>query len=355
MTWPYSSSDCQCVTGIEKFIDPRPYLPQYESPDSNEIELPVWEQNRQAAEKKRQEELAAQSAQTTAEISPERILKLVVQRTILTNQEYVKLLAHQINSFYVQLDSLDEAWRNRDVSIIFQHAASGRQAMVPVIKLGKPVPIPADILLPGLVKCSAIAVARTGDYSVITTEALDLRVYDTGIRPIDWPKLKSYDVYFLYQTMVKNLQADFDELSKSTPTVYATEIPVKIHDTTKNEDIPDIEIPWKFSVTELNVVGAEVVMEIEGLDPESGYTLSFKFPYSDVVDDLDYSSVVKKYADCIIANDSVSGSALQEAESVDISTVHIDLSAYPTVNIEIPEGLNVDTVKLKFDEVKLDR
>lgn len=118
MTWPYSSSDCQCVTGIEKFIDPRPYLPQYESPDSNEIELPVWEQNRQAAEKKRQEELAAQSAQTTAEISPERILKLVVQRTILTNQEYVKLLAHQINSFYVQLDSLDEAWRNRDVSII---------------------------------------------------------------------------------------------------------------------------------------------------------------------------------------------------------------------------------------------
>ena len=64
---------------------------------------------------------------------------------------------------------------------------------------------------------------------------------------------------------------------------------------------------------------------------------------------------MKKYADCIIANDSVSGGALQETESVDIDTVHIDLSAYPTVNIEIPEGLNVDTVKLKFDEVKLDR
>lgn len=355
MSWPYSSSDCHCVTGIEKFIDPRPYLPQYESPDSNEIELPIWEQNRQAAEQKLQNEIAQQCACEDPCISPQRILKLVVQRNILTNQEYVKLLAHQVNSFYVQLDSLDTTWRNRDVSLIFQHTASGRQAMVPIIKLGKPVPIPNDILLPGLVKVTAIAVARTGDYSVISTEALDLRVYDTGIKPIDWPKLKSYDVYFLYQAMVKNLQCDVEEISKSVPTVYATEVEVKIHNDTEDTDVPSIMIPWKFDVTTLQVTGAETIMEIEGLDPEAGYTFEITFPYRSVVKKLNFQPITKKYADYVVANNSDTGEAVADAEAIDVSTVNIDYSAYPKVTVQVPQGLNVDTVKFKFDEVKIDR
>lgn len=360
MSWPYSSSDCHCVTGIEKFIDPRPYLPQYESPDSNEIELPVWEQNRQAAEKRRLEELQAQSTTadstatttTTTTLSPQRVLKLVAHKTILTNQEYVKLVAHQVDSFYVQLNSVDDTWKNRDVSLLFQHTASGRQALVPILELGKSVPIPSDILLPGLVTVAAIAVVRTGDYSVVTTESLNLRVYDAGIRPIDWPKLKSYDVYFLYQTTVKNLQGEIKDFIGAVPKTYEVDVTINI---SSEDTVQSMTVPWKLRVTSNQVVGAEIRMEMVDLRPESEYAIDFTLPFDEVVKDLDFKPIIDSHAEYIVANDSVTGEAITGENAVAVNTVNIDYSAYPKISIKIPKDIDIDTVKVKFDEVIIDR
>lgn len=361
MSWPYSSSDCHCVTGIEKFIDPRPYLPQYESPDSNEIELPVWEQNRQAAEKRRLEELQTQSnvensttttTTSTTTLSPQRVLKLVAYETRLTNQEYVKLVARQVNSFYVQLNSVDDTWRNRDVSLLFQHPASGRQSLVPILELGKSVPIPSDILLPGLVTVAAIAVARTGDYSVVTTESLNLRVYDAGIRPIDWPKLKSYDVYFLYQTTVKNLQGEIKDFIGAVPKTYEADVTINVR---SEDNVRSMTVPWKLRVTSNQVVGAEICMEIVDLRPESEYVIDFILPFDRVVKDLDFKPVIDSHTEYIVANDSVTGEAITGEKAVAVNTVNIDYSAYPKISIKIPKDTDIDAVKVKFNEVTIDR
>ena len=96
---------------------------------------------------------------------------------------------------------------------------------MPVLKLDSLVTIPAEVLRPGTLNIALTGIKLTGEYQVVTTEAMTYKVYDAGIKPIKWPKMKDYDVYLNYQRLAKNLIAEVDSIKKDN-VVYSDNIAV---------------------------------------------------------------------------------------------------------------------------------
>lgn len=213
----FPNSDCECVQGIEYFIDPRHYTPWEENGGIAHIELPWWYRKQiEAVNKRVQEEVdAANEAAKTETSASQRTIALIVKGASLINHGFVHLVAHQIKSFWVSLETLDEDWLKCDVSLQFTHVESGGSALVPILGTGPQfkVAIPSEVLLPGTLLITAIGTVKLGDYQVLSTESLKLRVYDPVIPPIKWPTLKSYDVYFEYQRMMKSILAEVEFLT----------------------------------------------------------------------------------------------------------------------------------------------
>lgn len=213
----FPNSDCECVQGIEYFIDPRHYTPWEENGGIAHIELPWWYRNQiEAVNKRVQEEVdAANEAAKTETSASQRTITLVVKGTSLINHGFIHLVAHQIKSFWVSLETLDEDWLKCDISLQFTHVESGGSVLVPLLGMGPQfkVAIPSTVLLPGTLLITAIGTVKLGDYQVLSTESLKLRVYDPVIPPIKWPNLKSYDVYFEYQRMMKSILAEVEFLT----------------------------------------------------------------------------------------------------------------------------------------------
>lgn len=213
----FPNSDCECVQGIEYFIDPRHYTPWEENGGIAHIELPWWYRNQiEAVNKRIQEEAkASEEAAQTETSTSQRTITLIVKGTSLINHGFIHLVAHQIKSFWVSLETLDEDWLKCDISLQFTHVESGGSALVPILGTGTQfkVAIPSEVLLPGTLLITAIGTVKLGDYQVLSTESLKLRVYDPVIPPIKWPTLKSYDVYFEYQRMMKSILAEVEFLT----------------------------------------------------------------------------------------------------------------------------------------------
>lgn len=213
----FPNSDCECVQGIEYFIDPRHYTPWEENGGIAHIELPWWYRNQiEAVNKRVQEEVDAANEKAKTETSTsQRTITLVVKGTSLINHGFIHLVAHQIKSFWVSLETLDEDWLKCDISLQFTHVESGSSVLVPLLGIGPQfkITIPSTVLLPGTLLITAIGTVKLGDYQVLSTESLKLRVYDPVIPPIKWPNLKSYDVYFEYQRMMKSILAEVEFLT----------------------------------------------------------------------------------------------------------------------------------------------
>lgn len=213
----FPNSDCECVQGIEYFIDPRHYTPWEENGGIAHIELPWWYRKQiEAVNKRVQEEVDAVNEKAKTETSTsQRTITLIVKGTSLINHGFIHLVAHQIKSFWVSLETLDEDWLKCDISLQFTHVESGGSALVPMLGTGTQfkVAIPSEVLLPGTLLITAIGTVKLGDYQVLSTESLKLRVYDPVIPPIKWPNLKSYDVYFEYQRMMKSILAELEFLT----------------------------------------------------------------------------------------------------------------------------------------------
>lgn len=218
----FPNSDCECVQGIEYFIDPRHYTPWEENGGIAHIELPWWERRQVEAVNKRIQEEAEEEAkkQDTETSASQRTVTMLIKGTTIINQGFIHLVAHQIKSFWISVETRDEDWLKCDISLNFKHVESGNTAIVPVLGTGEKfkIAVPAEVLVPGHVLISAIGTVKLGDYQVLSTEALKVRVYDPVITPVKWPTLKSYDVYFEYQRMMKSILDDIEFYSKETVT-----------------------------------------------------------------------------------------------------------------------------------------
>lgn len=218
-------NECACVQGVEVYLDPRMYMPQWETPDTGAIEDSAIEW------KRKQEEKAYAAAQqekldnTNVAIAPERVAEFVVQRNVLVPTGFTHFVAYQIQSMYIRIKTLDEYWLGSEISAIFTHKESDISRIVPVLKLDSLVTIPAEVLQPGTLNITLTGIRLTGEYQVVTTEAMTYKVYDAGIKPIKWPKMKDYEVYLNYQRLAKNLIAEVDSIKKDN-VVYSDNIAV---------------------------------------------------------------------------------------------------------------------------------
>lgn len=207
-------SDCSCVSGIEHFLDPRMYLPQWDG-KGDDFQLNIHDKKLREAEVEYVQKAAEENEKTNVEISPERVAEFVVQRNVLVPTGFTHFVAYQIESMYVRIKSLDTFWRNCNISLIFTHNESDNSVTVPVLALDSLVTIPASVLKPGTLKIAVMGVNPYGAYNVVTTEALEYRVYDAGITPISWPAMKDYDIYLNYQSLAKNLLNEVAALRKN--------------------------------------------------------------------------------------------------------------------------------------------
>lgn len=342
--------NCECVQGIEYFIDPRLYTPIGEGQDLNLVDIPAWDEKLI----KQEEEAAALAAATEKEcnvlVDPDRMIRLVVQRNVLVNQGFVHLVAYQIKSFYVQLNSLDKAWRNADVSLVFSNKQAGESVTVPVLELGKPVIIPASVLVPGELSIVAIAVTKVGDYSVITTDAITYQVYDPHIAPIAWPKLKDYDLYFYYQSLAKKLLAEVKELRDKTPVHLVSALPVAVKNTTTGEegtsyldyrvDFDDFAVDYKFGT-----------LRVELPDPEAAYEVSFTIPNAEIgVNNISGDEYIKVAKQLEGASYRIEGD--ENHEPTDIT---FDMSKLPIIKFSITANSGISELQLSVADIEFRR
>lgn len=218
-------NECACVQGVEVFLDPRIYMPQWETPDTGAIEDSAIEWQRKREEKAYAEEQQEKIDNTNVVVNAERVAEFVVQRNVLVPTGFTHFVAYQIQSMYIRIKTLDEYWLNSEISAIFTHKESNTSRTVPVLKLDSLVTIPAEVLRPGTLNIALTGIKLTGEYQVVTTEAMTYKVYDAGIKPIKWPKMKDYDVYLNYQRLAKNLIAEVDSIKKDN-VVYSDNIAV---------------------------------------------------------------------------------------------------------------------------------
>lgn len=206
--------NCECVQGIEHFIDPRLYIPKSEYTSPETLSLPVWEQNMIEAEMKRQEKEAKEEEEKDISISSEQLVSLVVQGTTIINKDYTNIVAFQINSYYTQIESIDKKWLNADtLSLVFTHSKLDESYVVPVLAIGTPVLIPNEVLIPGTLSISAAILNNDGTISTIVTNSIDYHVYAPKIKPVDFDKLKDLNLYYYFLNTVTNLTKDFKDIS----------------------------------------------------------------------------------------------------------------------------------------------
>lgn len=342
--------NCECAQGIEYFIDPRLYTPIGEGQDLNLVDIPEWD----AKLIKQEEEAAALAAATEKEcnvlIDPDRMIRLVAQRNVLVNQGFVHLVAYQIKSFYVQLNSLDKSWRNADVSLIFSNKQAGESVTVPVLELGKPVIIPASVLVPGELNIVAIAVTKVGDYSVITTDALTYQVYDPHIAPVSWPKLKDYDLYFYYQSLAKKLLAEVKELRDQVPVHLVGALPVTIKSTsTTDQTVAHLDYRVDYDEFYVNYKFGTITVDLP--DENAGYEVSFKVPNEEIGVNNVTGDEYRKVAAELVGSTYQIG-AEEGAEPI---TIDFDASNMPEVKFTIPARTGLGGIKLSISNLEFKR
>ena len=342
--------NCECVQGIEYFIDPRLYTPIGEGQDLNLVDIPAWDEKLI----KQEEEAAALAAATEKEcnvlVDPDRMIRLVVQRNVLVNQGFVHLVAYQIKSFYVQLNSLDVNWRNADVSLIFSNKQAGESVTVPVLEMGKPVIIPANVLVPGELSIVAIAVTKTGDYSVITTDAITYQVYDPHIAPISWPKLKDYDLYFYYQSLAKKLLEEVKAIRDSAPVHIVGALPVTVVNKVTN-DTSTGYLDYRVDYDEFSVVYSFGELVLTLLDKEAPYLISFTLPNKDLgIENISGDEYIKVASQLEGISYTIEGIAGHDPAHI---TFHMD--KLPTIQLEISENSGIEELHLAVDNIEFQR
>lgn len=209
------SEDCCCVQGIEHFLmDCNPFYPEYDLTEGS-LELPIWNQKFIEAQLKKQKE--AEEAEKTKDttVTSEQVIHLVAQGNNLINQGYVNIVAFQLNTFSVELDSLDHKWMDADsISLIFTHEKLDKSVTVPVLELKKPVLIPNEMLIPGILSITAATLNSNGELSSLMTNSMDYRVYAPHIKPVEFKKIKDFNLYYYFVSTVKNLVNDVKDLAK---------------------------------------------------------------------------------------------------------------------------------------------
>ena len=356
MAWPHN--DCVCVQGIEQFIDPRLYLPTMESPGNDGIELPIWDQKLLDAAEKLEKEQAEASAHMNVCIDPERVLKLVAQRTHLINQGYTQLTAYQIKSMYVQVDSLDVNWRSANVTLLFSHSCGLKSIPVPVLELGKPVLIPSSVLVPGTLRIAAIATEKVNDYSVITTNSIEFQVYDPKIKPVAWPKLKDYDLYYMYQTLARNLIAEVKSLKDNTPVKLVGTLEAQVRDVTADNELLDpVDVRYAVIYDKYNVNYNVHDFIVNALDPKHEYVISFELPnkllgLTDISQE-EYESKQEEMSKYLFVDGISMIHWLNFPDIVD--KVEMDITNLPRIIIRIPASTEINTLKVAIKDLNFDR
>lgn len=363
MAWP---NDCVCVQGIEQFIDPRVNIPVMESMGKDSLELPIWDQKLLAAEDAAAQEAAEAEAAKNVVIDPERVIKLVAQRTHLINQGYVQLTAYQIKSFYVSLDSLDKNWRDANVTLLFSHSCGLKSIPVPVLEMGEPVLIPSAVLVPGKLRIAAMATAKAGDYSVISTNSLEFQIYDPQIKPVAWPKMKDYDIYYMYQTLARQLLAEVKVLRENTPVRIVGTIPCYVTCTSNvslGQDPIDIEFSAVYDKYSIKYDIRDFV--IDNMNPDESYHLNFTLPNATLgitnITDSEYTEKRNElekfvYVDSVRYGDLCglyTNAGLIEA--VPVNKIKLNLATLPEIKIAIPKEVPVTTLKICIQDLEFDR
>ena len=356
MAWP--NNDCTCVQGIEQFIDPRLYLPTMESAGNDGIELPIWDQKLLDAADKLEKELAEKEESRNVCIDPERVIKLVAQRTHLINQGYVQLTAYQIKSFYIQVDSLDVNWRNANVTLLFSHSNGLKSIPVPVLELGKPVLIPSAVLVPGTLRVAAMATEKVNDYSVITTNSIEFQIYDPQIKPVAWPKMRDYDIYFMYQTLAKNLIAEVKAIKDSTPIKLVGTINAQLKDVTVDDEILDpVEVVYSVTYDKYSVNYNVHDFVVNGLYPTHEYTIAFELPNKVLgLTNITPEEYARKAEDLTkyLFVDGISMIHWLNFPDI-VEKVEANLENLPRIVIRIPAGTEITTLKVAIKDLDFDR
>lgn len=357
MAYPYS--DCCCVQGIEHFIDPRPQMPQEEGYERSVVDKPIWEKIfEEAVAKKNKEAQEKIDAEKSESISPERVTKLVVQRNNLINQGYTRLTAHQINSYYVQVNSLDTAWQTANISLIFSHSAYDESIIVPILALNTPTLIPSALLVPGELKVVATATKQIKNYAVITTNSLTFQIYDPGFKPIDWPKIRDYDIYFYYQTLAKQLLAEVKKIKENTPIKIQGVLYAAL------KDLSDADEPVKYIPVNYTVLYDKYSIEynvkdfvLAGLKLENAYKLTLTLPNETLgitdVSDAEYKEKQENLGSYVF----VDSLALNDLAllPVKIDKLTADLSNLPEITLNIASEVAVTTLKVAIRDLKFNR
>lgn len=217
--------DCSCVQGIEHFLDPRPYLPQYESPNNYVINIPPWmhltsECGCGAPECSTSDSNEDTSTSTTTNDNSSskdlRTAFLYVTGNTIINSGYLYMVAYQVRSAYVYVKSDDSTWINGNLSLIMQNIDSDVQEVVP-IELNKYIKIPDTVLTPGTLNISATCMAKdlSSEYTSILTESVSIKVNDPGIKQVDWPTKPAYDIYYNYQVTANNISKGITSINNN--------------------------------------------------------------------------------------------------------------------------------------------
>ena len=359
-------NDCVCTQGIEQFIDPRLSMPQCEPLDRDSLELPIWDQKLlDAAENAAKLEAEAEAAKNVV-IDPERIIKFVAQRTNLINQGYTKLTAYQIKSFYVQVDSLDKNWRDANVTLLFSHSCGIKAVPVPVVELGKPVLIPSSVLVPGKLRVMATATSKVNDYSVISTNSIEFQIYDPMIKPVAWPKLKDYDLYYMYQTLARQLIDEVKSIRDNTPVRIVGKIPCYITCVTNlDKGLKPIEIEFSALYDKYLVTYNIKDFVIDGMEPKERYVINFTLPNSVLgIDNISKEEYDEKrqclervlFMDSICYKDLCS---LCDSHGISdvlpVESIKLGLASLPDIKISIPESVEITTLKVSIKDLVFDR